>query len=52
MKNEKGFIVPFLIIIAMLVIGGGLYFYKMNSTTKLPVSAEQNNQKRAGKCST
>jgi hypothetical protein len=44
MKNQNGFIIPLLIIIAVLVIGGGLYFYKMNSATKLPVSSEQNNQ--------
>jgi len=48
MKNQKGFVVPLLIaIIAVLVIGGGVYVYK-NKKVKAPavpdVEAQQSNQ--------
>ena len=42
MKNlQKGFIVPLLIIIAILVISGGTYVYLSKKTQVIPV--EQNN---------
>jgi len=49
MKNtQKGFIVPaLLVIIALLVIGGGVYVYEKNKNTEAPVvvnNAEQNSQ--------
>lgn len=39
MKNsQKGFIAPLLIVIAVLVIGGGVYFYK-NDEVNTPISS-------------
>ena len=33
MKNQKGFIVPFLIVVAIVAIGSGIYLYAQNKKT-------------------
>ncbi len=39
MKNQKGFVVPLIIsIIAILAIGGGVYYYKSHNFTTTPLS--------------
>ncbi|HTE48999.1 MAG TPA: hypothetical protein VK675_03775 [Candidatus Paceibacterota bacterium] len=43
-NNEKGFIVPLIIIVALIVIGGGVYIYK-NKKVKTPVIIDTATQK-------
>ncbi len=43
MKNHKGFIVPLLIIIAVLLVCGGYYIYIQNNK-KIPITAGNNQE--------
>ncbi len=51
MKNQKGFIVPLLIAIAVLVIGGGVYYFSQNkNVTRTASNVSQSDQTAVANC--